>query len=62
MTLPAILTSETGKGLVETLAAEAGLAPELLHALLKATEDQAGKLRRKGLYQAFDQILGSSDH
>jgi hypothetical protein len=55
-TLPLIGTTQ-GRELLEALADELSVNPSGLLDLLRASEQHSGKLRRKGLFQAFDVIL-----
>lgn len=54
--LPLVSTPE-GRDLLDALAAELAVEPAGLVELLRASEQHSGKLRRKGLFQAFDVIL-----
>lgn len=61
MALPPILASETSQALAEALARELAVAPATLTELVEAAERHSGKLRRKGLFQAFDTALGTKE-
>ena len=60
MSLPPVLTSQAGKQLLKELAAEFMLNEQDLLDLLRAADEQSGKLRRKGLFQSFDRVLDPS--
>lgn len=52
-----IIDSDEGQKRLDDLAANRGLDPQRLHALLAAVDRHAGMLRRRGLFQQFDSIL-----
>lgn len=61
MTLPPMFASEAGQALADRLAREFGVDQTMLNALIEARDRHSGKLRRKGLFQAFDTILDAQE-
>jgi hypothetical protein len=62
MSIPAILASESGNELLADIAFELGVEPDTLLELVSAADTHSGRLRRKGMFQAFDAILGGVAH
>lgn len=60
MSIPAILSSESGNELMADIASELGIEPKTLLGLVGAADAHSGRLRRKGMFQAFDAILGDA--
>ena len=60
MTIPAILASESGSELLAQIASELDVEPEMLLELVSAADAHSGRLRRKGMFQSFDAILGGT--
>ena len=52
-----LISTMAGIQTLHRLAAELSVPPEALIDLLRAADAHSGKLRRKGLFQAFDGIL-----
>jgi hypothetical protein len=61
VSIPPILSSDTGRLLLDKFANEMALDPEQLLDLINEAERHSGKLRRKGLFQAFDAVLKSTE-
>lgn len=59
----ALLSSPEGRERLERICGQRNLDPATLRGLVTAVRSQAGKLRRHGLYAAFDVLLadGSSE-
>ncbi len=53
----AILRSEAGRKLVRAKCKEADLDPTVLEQLIVVELDQQGKLRKRGITEAFSEIL-----
>ena len=60
MSIPAILNSESGSDLLADIASELDIEPRTLLELVSAADAHSGRLRRKGMFQAFDAILGGA--
>lgn len=52
-----LLDSATGCAIVEAICAESDVSVAQLHQLVKVEQAQIGKLRKRGLWEAFDKIL-----
>jgi hypothetical protein len=52
-----LVRSEKGRQLLEALARERGLDPEVLLDLVDAVEEHSGMMRRRGMFLKFDSIL-----
>ena len=52
-----LLRSEAGRKLVRSKCKEAGLDPGVLEQLIAAEIDQQGKLRKRGITEAFNEIF-----
>jgi len=52
-----LLDSATGKKIVHRNCREQRIPEALLEELLSAEQDQVGKLRKRGLFERFDEIL-----
>lgn len=56
-----LLDSETGRAIVRKHCRKAGIPITELEDLVAEEIKQAGKLRKRGLFEEFDQILGRSE-
>lgn len=56
-----LMRSEEGRRLVRKKCKAAGLDMEVLERLIDLELDQAGKLRKHGLWTSFDEVLGALD-
>lgn len=56
-----LMRSEEGRRLVRKKCKAAGLDMEVLERLIDLELDQAGKLRKRGLWTSFDEVLGALD-
>ena len=56
-----LMRSEKGRRLVRDKCKAVGLDMWVLEELINLELDQAGKLRKRGLRQDFDEILGASN-
>ena len=56
-----LMQSEKGRRLVRDKCKAADLDMWVLEQLIKLELDQAGKLKKRGLWQDFDEIFGASD-
>ncbi len=52
-----LLRSEAGRRLVRAKCKEAGLDPGVLEQLIAVEMDQQGKLRKRGITEAFNEIF-----
>jgi len=52
-----LLCSETGRRLVRSKCKEAGLDPRVLERLVKVEVEQQGKLKKRGITEAFNEIF-----
>ena len=59
--LMVLMRSEKGRRLVREKCKEAGLEMWVLERLIELELDQAGKLKKRGLRQDFDEIFGEAD-
>lgn len=55
-----LMKSEKGRRLVREKCKAAGLDIGVLEELIDSELDQAGKLRKRGLWQDFNEIFGAS--
>jgi len=56
-----LLMSEEGRKLAQRKCKAAGLDLSVLRKLIDAEVNQMGKLRKRGLYEDFDEIFGEID-
>lgn len=56
-----LMRSEKGRQLAREKCKAAGLGMQVLERLIELELDQAGKLKKHGLWQDFDEIFGASD-
>lgn len=56
-----LMRSEKGRRLVLEKCKSAGLEMWVLERLIELELDQAGKLKKRGLWQDFDEIFGESN-
>ena len=54
-----LLRSEAGRRLVRSKCKHAGLDPSVLDQLIAVEMDQQGKLRKRGITEAFNEIFDS---
>jgi len=52
-----LLDSDTGQKIVQRKCKEEGLSVQLIRDLVAAEQEQEGKLRKRGLFDRFDEIL-----
>ena len=56
-----LLRSEAGRRLVRSKCKQAGLDPSVLEQLIEVEMDQQGKLRKRGITEAFNEIFDNID-
>lgn len=56
-----LLDSETGRDIVRRKCRKEGIRISLLEDLVEAELAQAGKLRKRGLFERFDEILDQDE-
>lgn len=52
-----LLDSKTGRRIVRRQCREEDIEPDLLESLVRAELEQIGKLRKRGLFERFDDLL-----
>ena len=57
-----LLRSEADRRLLERLAEERGLDPQVALDLVAAAEEHVGMIRRRGMFLRFDSILGKASN
>ena len=61
MNVVVLMRSEKGRALVREKCKASGLDITVLEQLIEAELDQVGKLRKRGLWEDFDEILADLD-
>ena len=57
-----LLRSEAGRRLVHSKCKQAGLDPSVLEQLIAVEMDQQGKLRKRGITEAFNEIFDNIEN